>query len=694
MSTSELITPAHLARKAIIYIRQSSPQQVLSHQESTRLQYALKQKALGLGWPPEAIEAIDADLGLTGASAKHREGFKELVAQVTLGLVGIILSFDVTRLARNCSDWYPLLDVCGYRHCLIADYDGIYDPGTPNGRLLLGIKGQLSELELHTICARMQAGLLNKAKRGELAMRLPIGLIRNELDQVVKNPNLDIQHYIELVFSTFLRRKTAHQVVRHFREQSLLIPGYNRLGDIIWKKPSSSAILRVLKCPAYAGAFVYGKTKSITDASGQTKQVRRPRDQWPICIHDKYPAYISWETFEKIQKMLEDNYARYYRGKSSPGAPRGGEALLHGLVFCGKCGHQMRVHYKKKSFAYLCNRLKIQYQAPICQRISGTPIDKYVLNAFFQALSPVEMDVYERSLAAQMEADEQVDQAQRQQLERLRYQAALAERQFNRVDPDNRLVAAELEKRWETALRDLKQAEDTYAQQQQKHQVPAPIPAELREAFTAIGQKLPQIWDQGLLTQTQKKALLRCLIDKVVLDRDRPYRTQVRIVWRGGDTSTLSVPAPVPDLSALPEAKEMVDLIFKLYDQGQSDEEIAAHLTTLGYRSPLRIDVVLSNTVGRIRRQHGRLRQSPGMPPLEVPGYLTVPQLGHLLGVTPEWFYYRIRLGRIQIRKDAEIGVYLFPDNADTVAQLRRFQAGECDSVSFLDRVGENENVG
>ena len=458
MSTSELITPAHLARKAIIYIRQSSPQQVLSHQESTRLQYALKQRALELGWPPEAIETIDADLGLTGATVKHREGFKELVAQVTLGQVGIILSFDVTRLARNCSDWYPLLDVCGYRHCLIADYDGVYDPGTPNGRLLLGIKGQLSELELHTICARMQAGLLNKAKRGELAVRLPIGLVRNELDQVVKNPNLDIQHCLELVFNTFLRRKTAHQVVRHFKNQSLLIPGYNRLGDIIWKKPSSNAILRILKCPAYAGAFVYGKTKSITDANGQTKLVRRPRDQWPICVHDKYPAYISWETFEKIQKMLEDNYTRYYHGKPSPGVPRGGDALLHGLVFCGKCGHQMRVHYKTKSHSYLCDRLKVQYQAPQCQRISGAPIDAYVLEAFFQALSPAEIDVYERSLAAQTEADEQVDQAQRQQLERLRYQAALAERQFNRVDPDNRLVAAELENRWEAALRDLKQA--------------------------------------------------------------------------------------------------------------------------------------------------------------------------------------------------------------------------------------------
>ena len=216
----------------------------------------------------------------------------------------------------------------------------------------------------------------------------------------------------------------------------------------------------------------------------------------------------------------------------------------------------------------------------------------------------------------------------------------------------------------------------------------------MREAFTAIGQKLPQIWDQEILTQTQKKALLRCLIDKVVLDRDRPERTQVRIVWRGGDASTLSVPAPVPDLSALPEADEMRELILDLYDQGLSDEEIAERLMTLGYRSPLRTNVVLTSTVRAIRLRHGRLRPRGGNPPLTVPGYLTVPQLAHLLGVTPEWFYYRIRLDKIQIRKDAEKEVYLFPDNDETVAQLRRFQAGECDSVSFLDMCDGNESVG
>lgn len=313
MPTSNLITSTHLARKAAIYIRQSTPQQALTNQESLYLQYALKQRALDLGWRVENIEIIDADLGLSGASAQHREGFKEMVAKVTLGQIGIILSSDVTRISRNCSDWYPLLDVCGYRQCLIADADGIYDPASPNGRLLLGLKGQLSEMELHTIRARMTAGLLNKAQRGELALTLPVGLNRDALEQVVKNPNREVQARIDLIFSSFLRLKTASKVLCFFNDQALLMPRRDRFGDVVWKKPTIAAILATLKNPAYAGAFVYGRTRTIRDASGKARQKRLPMEQWRICVHDKYPAYVPWETYEQIQAMLKDNHAEYNR---------------------------------------------------------------------------------------------------------------------------------------------------------------------------------------------------------------------------------------------------------------------------------------------------------------------------------------------------------------------------------------------
>jgi DNA invertase Pin-like site-specific DNA recombinase len=340
---SELIDDRHLARRAVIYIRQSSPHQVLTNQESLRLQYDLRRRARDLGWREEDIEVIDTDLGLSGAAAAHREGFKDLIARVTLGQVGIVLSSEVTRLSRNCSDWYPLLDLCGYRQCLIGDRDGVYDPGSANGRLLLGLKGTISEMELHTIRARLTAGLLNKAERGELALALPVGLLRDAAGVVVKDPDREVQARIELVFATFLRVRSATQVLRCFDEGGLTLPRRGRLGATVWRPPTIAVILRILKNPAYAGSFVYGRSRSVrTGPELKARQKILPREQWRVVVRDKYPAYVTWETFEKIQAMLRDNHAEYDRNKTR-GVPRDGEALLHGIVYCGACGHKMVV---------------------------------------------------------------------------------------------------------------------------------------------------------------------------------------------------------------------------------------------------------------------------------------------------------------------------------------------------------------
>jgi len=681
MITSELVTRFHLARKAIIYIRQSTPHQVLSNQESLHLQYALEQRALSLGWRPEDIEIIDADLGLTGASAQHREGFKEIISRVTLGQVGIILSSEVTRLSRNCSDWYPLLDICGYKNCLIADGDGVYDPGTPNGRLLLGLKGQLSELELHTIRARMTAGLLNKAKRGELALRLPVGLVRQDDGTVVKDPHREVQERLDLIFSIFLRRKSASKVLRFFNDHELLIPRRDRFGDLVWKKPSIASILEILKNPAYAGAFVYGRSRTTRDPSGKVTVKRLPMDQWRICVKDKYLAYISWETFEKIQAMLKDNYAEYDRNKSR-GVPRPGSALLHGIVYCGECGHKMVVQYKGGT-RYLCNYLRQQYRVPVCQNIPGDPIDARVVEAFFQALSPIELDAYERALDIQKEADEKIELAHRQQEERLRYQAELTWRQFNRVDPDNRLVAAELEKRWEAALRALREAEETYAQRQPNLEPSLPLPTELKEAFMAIGQKLPQIWHQGVLTRESKKALLRCLIDKVVIHRQVQDRVQTRIVWRGGDITSLEIPVPVGSFADLSTAVEMEQIILDLSRQEKSDEEIAEHLTALGHRSPMQTDHVLPNTVKIVRLKHGIFQKRSQSHPRRVDGHLTVPQIARRLDISAHWVYDRISNGRIQVVKDPETELYLFPDEPATLEMFKDLKDGKLQNLRF-----------
>ena len=679
MITSDLIKPFHAGRLAIIYIRQSSPHQALTNQESTRLQYALKQRALELGWHEDQIRIIDEDQGRTASTTEGRHGLKELVTLITLEHVGIIFSTEVTRLSRNCSDWYPLLDICGYRNCLIADRDGIYDPSTINGRLLLGLKGQISELELHTIRGRLTAGLLNKARRGELALALPVGLIRDPLERVLKHPDLEVQGRIALIFHTFLRVRSATQVVRSFNDDGLLIPRKDDLGDIAWRPPTVPAICSTLGNPAYAGAFVYGRTRSVLKAGSthEHTQVRLPMGEWKIRINDKYPAYIDWATFEAIQAMLRDNCSEYDRNKTR-GVPRPGKALLHGIVYCGECGHQLVVQYKPKTH-YICNFLRQQYQVPVCQYLPADPIDDFVVRSFFEALSPAELDLYDEAAAAIRHEAEAVDRARREQIERLRYQARLAERQFARTDPENRLVAAELERRWEATLRELQQAEASY-QRALQDQGPTTIPPELRRGLEQVGRNLPELWDQDRLTRPQKKSLLRCLIDKVVIRRTAPDSVEARIVWKGGDTSTARIPVTVNSLARLSSAREMEETILSLAQQGKTDREIAEHLTEQGHRSP-KGPIVLTSTVQIIRLRHRILVKQSQSHPRHIAGHLTVSQVAERLQVSKHWVYDRIHNGTIRIERDANSKLFLFPDAPMIIALLEQLKAGEIQKV-------------
>ena len=678
MKSSEMVTPRHLIRKAIVYIRQSHPNSVISHQESLRLQYALKQRAINLGWNEDDIQIIDSDLGLTATSAQNREGFKELVSQVTSGQVGVILSYDVTRLSRNCSDWYPLLDLCGYTSCLIADHESLYDPSSPNGRLLLGLKGQLSELELHTIRARMTAGLLNKAQRGELALTLPAGLIRDEADKVRKDPNLEVQERIGLVFTMFQKMKSASKVLRFLNKNELRLPRHDQFGDVVWKKPTVAAIILILRNPAYAGAFVYGRTRTIRHPDGKVTQKRLEMDQWRIIVKDKYPAYISWETYEKIIAQLEENYASYDRNQSR-GIPRRGSALLHGIAYCGECGHKMLVQYKPCP-RYICNALRRQYGVPVCQFIPAQAVDNQVVAAFFEVLSPVELDAYQHAMAAQKETLGRIDMAHQHQLQRLRYEAQLAERQFRRVDPDNRLVAAELERRWEEALRTLRQAEENIAQHQRQIEKPMELSHELKEAFSAIGKHLPEVWEQ--LRREHQKALLRCLIDKIVVHRCERDTLQLRIVWRGGETTSQKIPIPVGSFAELSGSEEMEQFIVNKSRQGQLDEEIATQLTALGYRSP-QCMTVLPSTVKTIRLRHGIFQVRSQSHPRRIAGHLTVPQIAKALDVKAHWVYHHINMGRIQVQKDPSTGLYLFPDRPETLEMFQKLKTGDVDNLRF-----------
>jgi DNA invertase Pin-like site-specific DNA recombinase len=682
MSISQTIHPNHLGRLAVVYVRQSSPHQALANLESLELQYNLQHRARAAGWDPSHIRVIDSDLGRTGRTAAGRRGFQELVALVNQEQVGIIFAYDVTRLARNCTDWYQLLDLCGYRCCLVGDQDGIYDPATPNGRLILGLKGLISELELHTLRARLTAGLLNKAQRGELALSLPIGLVRDALGRVAKHPDQEVQGRLDLVFTTFLRVKAACRVVQFLNDHDLLLPRRGRFGDLVWRRPTASAILSVLKNPAYAGAFVYGRTRAVPRASAPHQHVQRPlpMDQWKVCLQDKYPAYIGWGTFERIQALVHDNYSEYDRNKSR-GVPRPGKALLHGIVCCGECGHKMVVQYKNGTH-YICNYLRQQYRVPVCQNLPADPIDAYVVRSFLDALSAAELDLYGKAVAALHRDSEQVQQAQRQQIERLRYQAQLAERQYNQTDPDNRLVAAELERRWEAVLRDLKDAEERFRHQQQQPQTPEGLSSEEQEAFLRAGRTIRELWHQGRLSPQQQKAFLRGLIDKVVVHRTAPDTLHVRIVWRGGDTTVTALPVTVGSLARLSSAEALEKEVLELTYQGRSDEEIAALLTRQGYRSP-KYAAVLPSTVRILRLRHRLFRKRSQSHPRHISGSLTVSQIARSLGISPHWIYDRIHNGTIDVVLDPKRRLYLFPQRPKTITFFKQLRAGKLQKLRF-----------
>lgn len=685
MTRSELITTDHLNRRAVIYIRQSSPQQVISHQESLRLQYDLRQRAVACGWSESAIDLIDTDLGQTARTTQGRPGFAELVSRVTLGEVGIIFSYDVTRLARNCTDWYQLLDLCGFRACLVGDQDGIYDPGTPNGRLLLGLKGLISELELHTIKARLHAGLISKARRGELPLSLPVGLVRDLAGRVVKHPDAEVRERIEFTFATFLRVKSIHGVVREMTAAGLRLPRRERGGNdgaIVWRRPTAAAISTLLHNPAYAGTFVYGRSRFRPRIpGGPSRKHPLPQDQWMFVIPDKYPAYIDRDTYSQIQAILGDNYQEYSRRRSR-GIARAGAALLQGLVYCGQCGNKMTVQYQAAA-RYVCNHHKMQSGGKECQRVPIPLVDAWAIQHFWEALTAAELDRYDEAVAAVERQRGQLRRARDQQLTRLRYEVRLAEKQYRLVDPENRLVAAELERRWEEALLNLQQAEQ---EAQAAESTLEPLTDELRGQLADAQLTLRQLWEGGSLTNVRKKELLRALIDKVVLKRPAPDACECRIIWKGGDWTTAQLPLPVVTYAELADGAELMAEVLKRARAGQPDEQIAAELTAAGYHAPLKKELNVGS-VRRIREKHGVCSRKIEFYRNGLPGWISLGEAMKRLGEHTGWAYYLIRQKRLRIERDPEVGLYLIPDTKRMLKELKAFLRGKRFSLTIERRL-------
>ena len=497
--TEAKVKLTHTRRAAFVYIRQSSPQQVENNRESTARQYALVEKACELGWTREQVTVVDEDLGLSGSGTAKRSGFARMTAEVALGHVGIVLGLEVSRLARNNADWYRLLDLCGMTDTLIGDSDGIYHPAAFNDRLILGLKGTMSEAELHILRARLEGGIRNKAARGELRRGLPVGFVWGDGDgEVCFDPDAAVVGAISTVFAKFTELGSARKVWLWFRSEGLSFPLRAHVhSPIRWVAATYTAIHTVLTNPVYAGAYAYGKSRHerYVDEEGRLRKRTRllPQAEWAVLLPDHHRGYIDWATYQANQARIDANV--HPQPHQAGGAVREGAALLQGLAMCGKCGRRLHTHYRGRNASpgYHCSGKDIvQGRGVYCLNVGGVQIDQTVTEAFLKALTPAAVEATEQAVR-QLEADHDAALSQwRLAVERARYEAERAERQYRVVEPENRLVARGLETEWEKRLRDLATAEAELERRQQQR--PRALSPEERSRLRVLGSDLRKVW--------------------------------------------------------------------------------------------------------------------------------------------------------------------------------------------------------
>ena len=581
----------HCERLAYVYVRQSTPWQVIEHRESTERQYHLRERALELGWPASRVEVIDEDQGRSGRTAAHRSGFQRLVREVGLGRVGVVLMLEASRLARNNSDWYRLIEICGLAGTLIADEGAIYNPREPNDRLLLGVKGTLSEAELFTLRTRLYEGRWNKARKGLLQFPLPVGFVYGADGGWELDPDTQVRERLQYVFASFRRHLVVRRVVRDLKLDGMNLPvrvtsreGY---GSQVWTTPSISAVVRILHNPAYAGVYVYGKWDYGGDhRSAKTGKVLPhplPMAQWPVKIDAHHPAYLSWEEYVKNNGQMRQNW---HDGEETRGVAREGEALLQGMVYCGICGRKMGVQHRaaseKRSSAYLCQS-GYEDGDKLCQSMTSRPVDRAVVEAFLESVCPLSLEVGLR-VVEQLENDLGVQRRQRElQLEQARYEARLAQRQYDAVDPDNRLVASELERRWNEKLERVARLEQAYSQAEQEAEWH--ITAEERKTIQELSQNLPLVWNSPSTTNQERKQLLRLAIESVQLDGvSQPGQIEIQIRWRSGTTTRSCIKRPAPGEGSLKTPPNAVAKIHEMAGR-YTYADIAEWLNAAGCRT-------------------------------------------------------------------------------------------------------------
>lgn len=639
MSESTKITPTHRQRTAFVYVRQSSPTQVEHNRESTARQYQLVDRAVRLGWPRSAVQVVDQDLGVSGSGINPRSGFGRMTAEVALGRVGIILALEVSRLARNNADWYRLLDLCGVTDTLIADADGIYHPAQFNDRLLLGLKGTMSEAELHVLRARLEGGIRSKAARGQLRRGLPVGFIWGEQDGEIRfHPDEAVTGAIRTVFERFAALGSARRVLLWFLAEQRRFPlPSSTLDDIRWVVPTYTKIHRVLTNPVYAGAYVYGKTRrdSYVDDEGRLrKRLRRlPLSEWQVLIREHHEGFIDWEIFEQIQARIARN-TRPHPHQPGGGAVREGAALLQGLASCGRCGRRLRVYYSGRNATpgyYCAGQELVQGRGLHCLRVGGQRVHEAVAAAVLASLDVAGLDAALQT-EAQIQADHDTQMAYwERQVEQRRYQAQRAERRYRAVDPDNRLVARGLEAEWEEALRQLEAAQGDLERRQQQR--PHAVTPEQRAQVLALATDLPRVWSADTTTDRDRKELLHLLLEEVIVAVDRSAaQAHLTLRWKGGLLSKLDVSLrsvrPAPNRTD----EDTLDLVRRLATH-YPDGVIAGILNRQGRRTATGLRFT-ANRVSSLRTHWGIPCYQPPAQPVDG-DLLTVRQAATRLGVAP-----------------------------------------------------------
>jgi DNA invertase Pin-like site-specific DNA recombinase len=683
------IRPEHLDRAAIVYVRQSSRQQVLEHSESTRLQYALAGRAVALGWARSQVTVIDDDLGVSAATADSRKGFSRLVTEVTMGRAGVVIGIEMSRLARTGRDWHQLLELCSLSGTLLADPDGVYDPAVYNDRLLLGLKGTMSEAELYLIRQRMLSGRLAKAERGELAIPLPVGYVRRPSGEAALDPDEQAQHVVRLVFRAFARIGTINGVLRYLVAQEVQLPvrahsGPSK-GDLEWRRPTRETLQNMLHNPVYAGYFAWGRRQvdPRRKAPGRpgTGRVVKDRTEWLVLLPGRLPAYITEEQYQGNITRMAANQQR----AEAAGAPRNGAALLSGLLRCGRCGgHRMSVSYPdargraRSVHGYGCSFYQANYgTGGTCQHVSGPALDGYVTSQVLEAVAPAALEV---SMAAATQAEDEramLDRLWRQRVERARHAADRARRQYQLAEPENRLVTRQLEAGWETALAEAGRLEADYQRFAQEQ--PATLTATERAAIQALASDLPRVWHAPTTTQADRKELLRILIQDITVNVAGDSEiVDVTITWAGGHQTTGQATRPVGRLDQLSYFPALLARVTALAGAGLTNGQIAGALNAEGFRPPKRTSQFSGEQVRALVTQRGIRREHKGRPAVLTslpPGRWSVPGLAAELGMPVPTIYTWIYRGWITAEHAPGSRCWIITADDQQIRELRERRA-------------------